>query len=411
MNTSLSGDDFSVLIGERQLGEIEPEKEEKKEKPKPAGKKEEKKPVKKEPKAKKKESRQDLLRKKEELELFLHSLEDAHEQSKFPEYTYERLKKRNELELARVNKLIDGKPADIKKQPGESAKEAPKATKPIKKETGQPDMKQESHEEKIKENIDNKVGGMESFINKIPHLKSQITGIKTELSEYDNIMNEIKSNELVLARELTAIKKQIKSLGLGAKRKGKKGKGKPKGINDQIVDLSKRMDFLSGKMESIFNQLKTRVDQLSVIEEVENVKRIKDLKKTIEQFKTELKDFVKKDELGKLVLRPVVDTLVKIDEKRPGKQEKAKKTNKSDVIVIDDLKSLVGKEVTIEPEISLIKSVEEKNMSMYWYKIKDETAESILTCRQRILKKRAKIKGIVKKTKTGSIYLSLTKLL
>jgi hypothetical protein len=91
-------EDFSIILGKKAIGSGS----EKKEAIPP------RKPVPKEPEAPSitKQSLEQLLKKKEEMETFMHSLEDAHTNSKFPEYTYERLKKKVERELINVNKEI-----------------------------------------------------------------------------------------------------------------------------------------------------------------------------------------------------------------------------------------------------------------------------------------------------------------
>ncbi|UCD03244.1 MAG: hypothetical protein JSV63_01235 [Candidatus Aenigmatarchaeota archaeon] len=98
-------DDFSIILGKRVI------KDEKKEK---SAK------VKKTPGAKPKvhetvekrpdiavQSLDELLKRKDELEAFMQSLDDAHKSSKFPEYTYDRLKKKMDVELINVNKEIE----------------------------------------------------------------------------------------------------------------------------------------------------------------------------------------------------------------------------------------------------------------------------------------------------------------
>jgi len=93
-------DSFSIILGKRVSGADKGQKAEES-RVKPQAKKEpgEKKPV-------KRKSLEELLKRKDELELFLASLEEARAQSKLPEYSYEKIKKKGELELSTIGKEI-----------------------------------------------------------------------------------------------------------------------------------------------------------------------------------------------------------------------------------------------------------------------------------------------------------------
>ena len=106
-------EDFSVLLGTRKKKKAEPEDKEKEEKEQAAqAESEAKKPSPAEEAPPKKPEKvltlPDLLKKKEDIELFLTSLEDAHQQCKFPEYTYTRLKRKNEADLNNIKQKIKG---------------------------------------------------------------------------------------------------------------------------------------------------------------------------------------------------------------------------------------------------------------------------------------------------------------
>ncbi len=92
-------EDFSVILGTRRPSDDPP----KKEKPKKAEKKPpedvHEKPV-------KKESLEDLIKKKDELELFLASMDDAHLHSRMPEYAYQGMKRKSEFELKKTEGKI-----------------------------------------------------------------------------------------------------------------------------------------------------------------------------------------------------------------------------------------------------------------------------------------------------------------
>ena len=55
--------------------------------------------------------------------------------------------------------------------------------------------------------------------------------------------------------------------------------------------------------------------------------------------------------------------------------------------------------------IGLFKKVERGDSNIYWYRIEDSTGSTILTSYEKISRRKAKITGDVRKTKSGSCYI------
>jgi len=71
----------------------------------------------------------------------------------------------------------------------------------------------------------------------------------------------------------------------------------------------------------------------------------------------------------------------------------------------------VGKHVIIACFIEPLRTIEENKINLYWYRIRDQTGEGVLTSYSKISAGKSKISAYVKKTKTGSLYLLFDKML
>jgi len=146
--------------------------------------------------------------------------------------------------------------------------------------------------------------------------------------------------------------------------------------------------------------LKGRIDQVSAIGESETEGYMNELKKGIEEIRSELSGYMKKEDIEKIVMRPAVEG--------PGRGEKAAPRpvpRKKGTVDIADLPDFVGKDVTVQCSLSELKKIEKKGTSLYWYSIADKTGKGIMTSCERIPAKKARISGSAKETKTGSVYI------
>ncbi len=89
-----TSDDFSILLGTRNVSAAR--EKEKKESPKPVKNEDMEEDF-------SKLKMKDILRKKDEIEMFLSSIEDAHKNSRFPEYTYDRMRKKCTNDIKKLN--------------------------------------------------------------------------------------------------------------------------------------------------------------------------------------------------------------------------------------------------------------------------------------------------------------------
>jgi hypothetical protein len=123
-------------------------------------------------------------------------------------------------------------------------------------------------------------------------------------------------------------------------------------------------------------------------------KHVKELQKDLESIRSEFPKYVRKDDLKRMALRPAPP-----------------KVRKDDVTMLDDVHVFVGRKVTVEGDVRLLKSVEEKGMKLYWYKVKDRTGEAIMVVHEKIDGSKAKVRGTVRETKSGSLYIEVDALL
>jgi len=389
---SSTGNGFSVILGTKRPVEKEPEHEDAEKKPGT----EKVAPVE---KPKKPETLGDLLKKRQEAELFLASLEEAHAQSKFPVYTYQRLKKKSEAALRRMDMEIK------KMQP--SVPVSGKVS--IQKTMSAIGMLMEKKMEGLQmggkmEELGKKMEIMESALKKIPYLKSKLTKLKNELDEYQSVMSRVKSHEKSLAEEVSDIRKSLSALGLEVTQRTKE-KEIPieeikQSVDSTVKNLSRKVGSISRKLEEMFDALKDRIDQVSVIGESETEGYMNELKKGIEEIRAELPGYMKKEDIEKIVMHPVVEG--------PGRGEKAAPRpapRKKDTLDIADLPGLLGKDVTVQCSLSELKKIEKKGTSLYWYSIADKTGKGIMMSCEKIPAKKARISGSVKETKTGSVYI------
>jgi len=344
---------------------------------------------------------EELLRKKEELELFLLSLEDAHKESKFPEYAYEKSKKSAEMQLRAIkNRLGDVQPAAAARASGSGA--AQTAAKADKKGGS-------AAQAEAVGVLSYRIQKIEDAFGRVPELKEQLERLKDEIGEYEKVMAEMKGHEDKIEKDLSEIRKSVSSISKGtvpADGAETRGSGIKRSVSSAVRKLGDKVDSVSKRLESMFSSLKNRVDQMSVIEEVETEKYASELKKNLDQIRAEMSGFVRKDDLGRMTLKPVVTeaasaetaSATREEKKQPGEPVKG-------TIPLEDLAEHVGEDVKVECVPSLIKSIEEKKMRLYWYRLQDETGEGILTSYGKVEEKKAVIAGTVKKTRTGAVYL------
>ncbi len=383
-----SGDDsgFSVILGTRRIQAEE--EEEKPEKPEehPAEKKPKEKPTKKpapqkkpaavKKPAEKKLTTAELMKKRQELELFLDSLEEAHTQSKFPVYTYERLKRKNEMELGRIDAMLK-----------EARQSAPAGGATPPRPSGEPAAAPAGKGTKT-----------ESVPGKLPSLKSQLASLRGKMDEYESLVSKMRSGERPAS---AAPKSKAPSPAPGP--------GKKISVDTAVKGLDTKVDIIASKLEETFEALRARIEQLSVIGEVETAGYVKELKREMEKLRAELPSYMKKDDLRKIVLQPVTEEKAAAPKAKAPSPPKAV-VKKPETTCLCDLEDSMGKDVTVECDISPLKSIDEKGMRLFWYRIQDRTGESVLTAYEEIKAKRAKIRGSVKKTRTGSVYIFYKKM-
>lgn len=397
---------FNVILGTKMSDDIQPETETKPEKAQ-----EEKKPVPAEPVPAEPApipdeslSREDLEKKRQQLKNMLASLKDARSKSNMPTYSYHRTRKKYVAELSKIESLLSAKggpqPAEGGKPGKPAGRAAGKAGEQAKgTAAGAPSGKQ-------MEDLMRRVQQVESAHGMMPSFKSQLESLKSKMDEYQQVVDRLKSDEQELSRELPHMKRSLSALK-GRVRKVSKGKGAAAGKTapmdaGSMEMISRKVDTLAGKLAGTLDAMKKRIDQVSVVDELEAKAYAKDLKRDIRRVRSELANFLRKEDLTKLVLHPVVEG--KGDAGKAPLPSKAKR-GKSEIVPIGELAGRVGKKVTIGCSLNLLKSVRQRGMRMYWYRIEDPSGEGILTSGSEIKAKKARLSGRVRKTKTGSIYV------
>jgi hypothetical protein len=380
---------FSVILGTGMAG-----KEKAETKDDNAGRKGEKEPVAEKPadapKTAEPASPEELLLKKQEIEIKIASLNEARSTSKLPSYSYNRMKKMYEAELARINTLLKGGG-----KPVQAEAKAPRAGT-----AGQADRKKPGPEDAVPGPPDSRrimelirrVERMETVHGMMPSLKSQLASLKSKMNEHQKVVNRLRYDEQALAQELPHVKRSLAALKARRRRRKAMQAVPPRepgpGVDAVLEIVSKKVETLARKLTETFDALNSRIDQVSVMDEVE--------------MKGYVKEFMKKEDLKKLMLQPFIN---EGEEHAPAPKKEKAKARKTDTVGIRDLEGHIGKDVTIECSLSLLKSVKEKGMPINWYRMKDGTGESVLTSPKEIKEKKARLKGNVKKTKTGSVYV------
>lgn len=402
------GGGFSVILGTTTSEKYDSDREEEQAE---RTERKESVPEKPAPKPVKPASPGELRKKSREIKKMMASLEEARSTSNMPTYSYNRQKKMYEAELAKIGGLLEGKGGPTPSEengppPGATAKAGKRRAKAIAEgaATESPDSGRISE-------LAQRVSRMESFHGMMPGFKSQLDSLKGKMDEYQQVVDRLKSDEQALALELPRVKRSLSALkGRARRERGiKKAATREPPAPDAsgLESISRKVDTLAGKLTETLGALKSRIDQVSVIDEAETRGYVKALKADIRMVRSELAHFLKKDDLKKLVLQPVAEGA-----KGPVPAPKAAKprAKKRDIVAIDDLGGHLGKDVTIECSLSLLKGVTQSGMRMYWYRIEDGTGESILISSSELKEKHAVLKGHVKKTKTGSVYLFLKKI-
>jgi hypothetical protein len=371
------GGGFSVILGtkisEKYDSDREEERAERTERKEPVPEK----PAAPPPKPMKPASPGELRNKSREIEKMLASLEKARSTSELPTYSYNRLKKKYEADLAKIKTLLEGMggptPAEEKgPSPGGMAKAG--KTK-AKAEGAAPEAPGSSKMDELAERVEK----IESFHGMMPGFKSQLDLLKGKMNEYQQVVDRLKSDEQALAIELPRVKRSLSAMKGRARRERamkKAAAGEPPAPDvSGLEKISGKVDTLAGKLTETLEALKSRIDQVSVIDEAETKGYVRALKTDIGKVRSELAHFLKKDDLKKLVLQPVAE-----GGKGPVPAPKKAKprAKKMDIIAIDDLDGHLGKDVTVECSLSMLKSVTQSGMRMYWYRIEDGTGESIL---------------------------------
>ncbi len=403
-----SGESFSILLGKRRdyVEEKPLDKEEKK--PAPVKETVEKKPP-------RKLTLKELLAKRHETELFLSSLDDARQQAKFPEYTYQRLKKRNEVRLSMIDREIKRMKAGMPRVPEAAAVETTAGRKIIEEVNAllEKNLRHAPSRDMLNE-LGNKIRNVETALRKIPYLKSGVVRLKSEIGEYKSIIDDLKSHEKSLSEKLTGIRDSLSSLSARViediRGKEENEALKQQSVDKRITDLSRKVNAVSRKFEDMNTNLGSRINQLTVLEEVKTEGYVNDLKNQIEGIRSDLSGYVKREELGKTTQEPAKPAEKAVKIKKRVDKDKAKVIEQSKVDV-NDLVDFVGKDVIIECDVSLMKRIDEDGMKIYWHNIRDKTGDSILTSYEKLPKKKVKIRGKVKKTNTGSVYVLFKKII
>lgn len=198
-NSEPENEEFSVILGTRKSGS--------RRNPKPSDVPEK---VKEEPKdvfrpEKKKRTLSELIEKKEELEIFLNSIDEAHKNSKFPVYSYEKLREKAESELSKIKDCIKKRAySDVKKEAEDvnaDIKELHKSIasmkdrKVIKSDYEPADDPKNVSIEKLEKEIFGLSGRLESMYKKL-NRKIEDVSMEDDVKMTENIsriMEEIKS--------------------------------------------------------------------------------------------------------------------------------------------------------------------------------------------------------------------------
>ncbi len=161
-------------------------------------------------KPEKKWTTDELITKRDELELFLASLEEAHSQSKIPEYSYDKLKKKCEFEMGAIEKKIGNRGYNhVKKDEGTLEKnlsDIRKAVSSLKNEKMiDTEYNQKGRGENVRfEEIETKLNELFRSLNQV----SKKLGRKIEeLAVTDDV--EITENVKMLKREIEGIRSSL----------------------------------------------------------------------------------------------------------------------------------------------------------------------------------------------------------
>ncbi len=348
-----------------------------------------------------------MMKRREELNLFLASLDDAYQHSKISKNTYDYLKKKNTAILKRLETKIEKTKSErLKGKISESVyrRVLNDINKLLEKK-----LSRLTFSERI-EDLGDKIERMESVLKKMPYLKARITRLRNELEEYQDVLSAVKTHENLLKNELDGIRKsltrarkQLKQESIESDTSDEKIK---RNMEKIIGDFDKKIDILSRKIGKVWSSLNKKIEEVAVTDDVQISENMKRFRKQIKDIKSDLTRYVKEEDIENMLLRPII----RISPEKAKRKDKANRMpQKKGMSYINDLPNLVGKRITIKCSLEPFRVVEERGMRFYWYMIRDRTGEGIMTSYESIPAKKAKISGVVKVTKTGSLYVLFKK--
>ena len=333
-----------------------------------------------------------LQNRRQKLDLYLTSLEDAHRSARIPEYSYARLKRKYEYEISAIDKMLKGKPAQSPPASAPSRK-APLPPPPKAKEAAPGGRAAVAAE------------GAERLMLRVPVLKAQISRMKRQMSHYSRSLQELRAHEKSFGADLSDIHKSLSALKSEIEEGARTGLAAGGSASGQVATgVNRKLDDVSKRLSDMCSRLGGRIDQLSVIEEFETAGYFGELKKEIEQLRSQLSGCVRREELGvargKAAAAPAGGTAA-----AARKAAKPKPAPEEGTVRISGLRQRVGEDVKVACSIEPLKKLAENDVLIFWYSIRDPSGEGIVTSYKEIKEKRGVVSGTVKLTRTGSLYI------
>ncbi len=269
---------------------------------------------------------------------------------------------------------------------------------------------------------DDRLEKMSSLVVKMPELRLGLEELEGRMKGHAEAVSELKTSEDDLHGSVKEVMDSLSGLrdhvvGKMARQKMEKEEA------DRMLEktgeaINTKVNIMSRKLDEALEKLSSRIDETSKIGKLQMEGNIQFLRNQIEQMRNQMPERARKDKRRpkkKRLMREPPSKDAQPDEreiaeaakhvKKPAEKPKGEATDEN--VQIADLKHFRGREVVLEVEPELIKSVEEGGTRMYGYNLKDESGEVMLTSTEEIKEPKARLKCMVNETAKGRIYLKL----
>ncbi|MCD6495654.1 MAG: hypothetical protein J7K54_00100 [Candidatus Aenigmarchaeota archaeon] len=235
---------------------------------------------------------------------------------------------------------------------------------------------------KIRLGVETHMKDMKGHKEAVSDIRKSEDSIHKQVEEVRNSLSRLKTDvsEKVLSEKLRSQLKQQEML--------LKQREAERMIEKSTEKLNMKVEMMSRNLDEALERLSRRIDESSKIGKLEMTGNIEYLKGQIEQLRSELPKFAKKD-IAKAAAEKPRKTHRKRHKKPAHKPREAdylhlavpkeKPVEEPPAVKISELEKYKGKKVVIEADVAAGSKVEDGEVTMYGYKVSDSTGEVMMT--------------------------------